>query len=338
MSHAVWWPTRRQVNLLLLVLCWAGLVTGTWLFGTEGQLARPLALVHGVIGVGVVVLSPRKRRTVAGGLARARRSRWLSLVLLGSVVATVITGFGHSLGWRDVLGCPVMHVHVIAAITAGVLVTWHAAARPSRPVRADASRRAVLRAGVVGGVAGLGWLAVDRTARVLDLPGAARRGTGSHELASGDPSRMPGTIWFTDRVPDLDPATHRVRLPEGAVGVDALVRGGATWTATLDCTTGWYSVQEWSGSVVADLLGPPPPGAGCLEVVSVTGYRRRFPLPEAADLLLATHLGGEPLRARHGAPVRLVARGRRGFWWVKWVAEVCWDPGPEWAQPPFPLT
>jgi DMSO/TMAO reductase YedYZ molybdopterin-dependent catalytic subunit len=32
-------------------------------------------------------------------------------------------------------------------------------------------------------------------------------------------------------------------------------------------------------------------------------------------LLLATRVGGAPLEPRHGFPARLVAPGRRGFWW-----------------------
>jgi len=73
-------------------------------------------------------------------------------------------------------------------------------------------------------------------------------------------------------------------------------------------------------------------------VVSSTGYARRFPLGDAPHLWLATHAGGLPLSAGHGAPLRLVAPGRRGFWWVKWVARVEVSETPWWWQPPFPLT
>ena len=69
----------------------------------------------------------------------------------------------------------------------------------------------------------------------------------------------------------------------------------------------------------------------------MTGYSRRFAPDQVPDLLLATSMGGEPLLRQLGAPVRLVAPGLRGFWWVKWVASVELDRTPAWAQPPLPL-
>ncbi|MQA93038.1 MAG: molybdopterin-dependent oxidoreductase, partial [Gemmatimonas sp.] len=64
------------------------------------------------------------------------------------------------------------------------------------------------------------------------------------------------------------------------------------------------------------------PRAGHVRVVSVTGYRWSFSLEDAREMLLATRVGGEPLSHGHGAPARLVAPGRRGFQWVKWVTRV----------------
>jgi DMSO/TMAO reductase YedYZ molybdopterin-dependent catalytic subunit len=62
--------------------------------------------------------------------------------------------------------------------------------------------------------------------------------------------------------------------------------------------------------------------AGWVRFRSVTGYRWSLPVAEARGALLATHVGEEPLSHEHGAPVRLVAPGRRGFQWVKWVVSV----------------
>jgi Oxidoreductase molybdopterin binding domain len=55
-------------------------------------------------------------------------------------------------------------------------------------------------------------------------------------------------------------------------------------------------------------------------------------------VLLATHVGDRPLSAGHGFPLRLVAPGRRGYWWVKWVDRVELRETPWWWQPPFPVT
>ncbi|MBA3290380.1 MAG: molybdopterin-dependent oxidoreductase, partial [Actinobacteria bacterium] len=67
-------------------------------------------------------------------------------------------------------------------------------------------------------------------------------------------------------------------------------------------------------------------------------YARRFPLTDASRLLLATRVGGNLLSEGHGFPARVVAPGRRGFWWVKWVTSIDVDDRSWFLQPPFPLT
>jgi DMSO/TMAO reductase YedYZ molybdopterin-dependent catalytic subunit len=134
---------------------------------------------------------------------------------------------------------------------------------------------------------------------------------------------------------ELVAGDQRVTLP-----VADLERGD-TVRAVLDCTGGWYAEQDWRGTslrrLLTDSLDGDLPRDGSVDVVSRTGYRRRLPLRDAEHLLLATSMAGRPLSSGHGAPVRLVAPGRRGFWWVKWVARIEVVDEPWWAQSPFPL-
>ncbi len=107
------------------------------------------------------------------------------------------------------------------------------------------------------------------------------------------------------------------------VGAAQLDRGDAL-VATLDCTGGFYSTQHWRGVLLGRLLDEAgiEPAVEHVRVISRTGYRWSFGLEHARGLLLATHVGDEPLSHSHGAPCRLVVPGRRGFEWIKWVARV----------------
>ena len=270
------------------------------------------------------------------------------------VLAAVAAGLAHATGALAQLG-PVsaMQVHVGTALAALPLLAWHAAARGgARPRRTDLSRRALLRAGGVAGGAGLLWLAVEGATRLAALPGTRRRFTGSLPVAGRNDAgatpvqgpvnaaRIPVTQWLDDRILVLDPAAWRLRVAAGDATRDwtyaELEEFGDQLEAVLDCTGGWFAPATWEGVRLDRLL---PPGAtGSVVVSSASGYRRRLPLGDAGTLLRATRLAGSPLSAGHGFPARLVAPGRRGFWWVKWVVSVELDPAPWWRQPPFPLT
>ena len=65
-----------------------------------------------------------------------------------------------------------------------------------------------------------------------------------------------------------------------------------------------------------------------LNVISVCGslrkgsYNRMVMNLLPGSLFLATQVGGEPISAGHGFPVRLVVPGRRGYHWVKWLSRI----------------
>jgi len=335
----------------LLVVLVAALATGGLAFAAGTGWGRPVVLAHGLAGLAVLVLAPWKSAIVRRGLARrAGPGRSASVTFGALVLVAVAGGVAHATGALTSLG-PVsaMQVHVGAALVAVPLLIWHTAARGgARPRRTDLSRRALLRAGAVAAGAGLALLAVEGATRLAALPGGRRRFTGSLPVAAtvADPTRIPVTQWLDDRVQVLDPAAWRLRVSAGDATrewtYDDLAGFGDRVEAVLDCTGGWYARAAWEGARLDRLL---PPGTleragttASLVVTSATGYRRRLPLADARALHVATRLGGRPLSAGHGFPARLVAPGRRGFWWVKWVTAIDLGPSPWWRQPPFPLT
>ena len=229
-----------------------------------------------------------------------------------------------------------------AGIGAGALLVLHAWGSRQAPRRADLNRRTLLQGAGLGLAAAALWGIGEAVLRLTGAPGSRRRATGSHERGTDEPAAMPVTQWISDAVPEsahdaleLTAAGRRARVP--VIDLDR----GDTVRAVLDCTGGWFAAQDWRGvrldRLLAEHLPGPLPPDGSVDVVSVTGYRRRLPLRDAEHLLLATSAAGRPLSAGHGAPVRLVAPGRRGFGWVKWVTRIDVVDAPWWLQPPFPL-
>jgi DMSO/TMAO reductase YedYZ molybdopterin-dependent catalytic subunit len=126
---------------------------------------------------------------------------------------------------------------------------------------------------------------------------------------------MPVTQWLDDADPGIDADGWRLEVltPDGTrpFTYDEIQVYDDRVRATLDCTGGWFSTQDWSG-VRLDRLLEGVEDARSVVVTSATGYARRFPIDDANSLVLATRFGGEPLSAGHGF-ARLVAPGGRGF-------------------------
>jgi hypothetical protein len=335
-------PPGRRTNLALLAALLLAFATGTGVVAAGSSPGRWVALAHGVVGVAVVLLIPWKTRIIRRGLRRARRSRWASLLLAALASTTLLTGLGYATGLlRSVGGTRGMWLHVAAALSLAPLVIWHVLARPARPRKTDLTRRTLLRAGALTAVAGGIYLATASVVRVAGLPGAGRRFTGSYDSGSFDPASMPNTVWLDDRTPHIDQDTWRLVVADAdgtyELSLGDLAAFDVRVRAVLDCTGGWYATQDWVGVPVSALVRTTG-DAKSLHVRSATGYGIRFPVADLDRLLLATRIGGAPLARRHGFPLRLVAPGRRGFWWVKWVERIELQPTPWWWEPPFPLT
>lgn len=327
-------PPPRLVDWSLLVCVCIEVLTGLVSFTVGTSDGWPVLWFHRVVGLAIVAL-------LAFKLARVRhrivdRDRWDSatpLAFLTAVVAllALATGIAWVLGVGSaddrIAYWTLLSVHVGLGLALLALVAAHATTRFRPPRRADfRERRTALRfAGLF--VGGAVVYRLQETANALiGTGGDERRFTGSRPTAGEGNGSFPVTSWVADDPDPIDPAEWSLAvsgLVENPLEFDELA-ADATRHALLDCTSGWYTVQEWEGVRVGDLLDEAGSleGASHVRFVSVTGYRWTLPIGEARDALLATRVGGEALSHGHGAPTRLVAPDRRGFQWVKWVVRV----------------
>lgn len=325
--------TRRVTNLALLLLTTLSVLTGFTAFAIGTPVARWVVVVHGLLGLSMLVLAPWKSAIARRGMAHGGSGRWVSLSLSVAAVSTIGTGLILIAGFVDRIGpFTVMQAHVGGGLATLLLTAVHARIRPNRLRRSDLTRRNALRAAGLLGIAGLFYAGVESILSASRAPGSNRRFTGSHEIGRNEP--VPATQWLNDRVPQLDDRAHLVEVNGRPVAVSEIDDQGDLVEATLDCTGGWYATRRWSGSRLDRLIGDAE--GESLIVRSVTGYWRRFPLEHAHGLWLVTRIDETLLSAGNGAPVRLVAPGRRGFWWVKWVERIEIDDLPPWWQPPLP--
>jgi DMSO/TMAO reductase YedYZ molybdopterin-dependent catalytic subunit len=337
------------VNTLLL--CFVAIALASGYFGlTNGDPDRAWILwVHGAIAYAILAVLAWKGAVVLRSVRRNRVLGTPRMAFLGmaAVFAFVLaSGLVWAHAGRVVFGpVALIELHQWAAAATGLLLVWHVALRRGvfrlPPAR---DRRAFLRLAGAGLAGTLLWQAAGGLAKLTGLPGAGRRFTGSYETGSFT-GVFPRVSWFIDDPDAVDVAAWRLTIDglverPGKLDYAALTSlAQDTFDATLDCTGGWYTTQAWSGVRLGRLLAEagPRPGAGSIEVESVTGYSRRFSLAEADTALLALDVGGRPLTHGHGAPVRLVMPDHRGFDWVKWVRRVSVRGGPDLWQPPLPL-
>lgn len=293
----------------------------------------PLFWAHRIAGLSLIVLLGFK-------LARVRyrltdRNQWqpttlLSVVTLLVAVATLGTGIVWVFGYQPAIPLvSLLSVHVGLGLLAFVLVVLHMKTRFRLPRRADFDRRrtTLQYAGlfITGAIVYRGQELINT---VFETNGTNRRLTGSQrERGSGNES-FPPTSWVADDPDPIDTEDWQLTI-QGKVDTRLELTADQLQPdqqekALLDCTGGWYTIQNWGGVRVGDLLEETGVTADAQYVrfVSVTGYRWSLPIEEAREALLATHVGGESLSHGHGAPLRLVAPGRRGFQWVKWIERI----------------
>jgi DMSO/TMAO reductase YedYZ molybdopterin-dependent catalytic subunit len=334
----------RVVDWWLAALLAALAATGTLtLFAGSPNDAWVFA-VHDAFGAGIALLLVFKVRRVWPGLHRA--TRWERSTLVGAAgLALVIGSLLSGLLWSDganfgLAGYSLLSWHDALGAILLVAIAVHMVLR-AKPVRARdlAHRRQFLVTASLAAGSFVAWRAQRPLQALLGLRAARRRFTGSYDAGSFTGNDFPSTSWVADRPRPIAPSSYRLRVVgmasrELALALQDLARVDEL-VATLDCTGGFYSTQRWQGvrlGRMIDLAGAEP-GVRHVSVASQTGYRWGFTLDDARGLLLATHVGGQPLSHEHGAPVRLVVPGARGYQWVKWVERIELLDSPDYGAP-----
>ena len=337
-------------NILLVALVVAELLTG-YLGLTHSNPEWIGAMhLHRIFGFAILALFAWKSRNILGSLKSAHNWRtagremlW-SLLLLGGLLAVMGLGLAWShLGHYSWLGFSGTTLHLNLAWALIPLLAWHSLRhRISFRTRYLADRRNLLRVGALALAGLLLWRTAELAGILAAGPGASRRYTGSYPETGAD---FPVTMWLNDQVPFVDANHWRLRVGgyvERPFEMDAAEF--QSWrhrvTATLDCTGGWYTVRQWEGIPVRELLARAgaKPGAGSITIRSRTGYFRRYSLAEANRAVLASRVDGAPLSAGHGFPARMVEPHKRGYDWVKWVDSITVNDTGKFWQPPLPLT
>lgn len=330
----------RFTNSAILGLI--SLLTLTGLYGLVFALQGWAFELHRWAGWALVALVPWKALISARSLERGLdRSFDRSIGVVASVLLTLLIvlvgGMGLFWMWRlgpeqlTMLGLrdTLISWHWMIGLVLLPLFVLHSWRNWPRPKRADfTSRRGFLRTAGLVAAGGVGWWGAEWLADAREA--VERRFTGSREHSSFEGNSFPVTSMARDGALPIELAGWRLQVTGGVprpLELDyptVLSLPRHPMVATLDCTVGWYTDQRWSGVRLAVLLEQ----AGLEELPALVrlranqGYSHVFTAADSNQILLATHVSGEPLAHRHGFPLRAVVPNRRGWFWVKWLTEV----------------
>ena len=331
MTATVYRFTNSAILTAVVVLTLTGLISFIWISG--GWIVD----VHRIAAWALLALIPWKVviswRSLRRGLGKGPDRNvviFVSLLLATlAVMATILALlWTWQIGSQTALGQLLLWWHWILALVLLIPFAIHVWRRWPRPKRVDfTSRRAMLRMIGLGAVGLIGWRVAETLAGLRNTMDSPRRITGSRQRGAFSGNAFPIT---SEKSPTIDREKWQLKV-HGALK-DKVSLSASTLSeypyeereAILDCTNGWWTIQNWGGIPLKALLADAGVNDNAIAVrlTSVTGYSQVFTLQEANEILVGTHVGGEPLSHLHGAPARAVVPSRRGTFWVKWLSEI----------------
>ena len=153
-------------------------------------------------------------------------------------------------------------------------------------------------------------------------------------ISEGQDSITANDEFFTLSIgewPAIDASTWRLEInglvqnPVNLTYQDITSLPAKSITTKLKCVEGPSETAEWRGVPLRTLLDKAQIKSGALEVVfyAEDGFSSSLTLEEIDDdVILAYEMNGETLPEGHGYPVRLVAPGKAGYKWVKWITKI----------------
>ena len=172
--------------------------------------------------------------------------------------------------------------------------------------------------------------------QTIELP------TDLADVIDSDPAEVENSalpITSVDELHTTLPESVTVDIEQYRLTIDGLVERPLTLTyedivtypavtevVLLICPGFFADNAEWTGVPVMTLLEAVgiKPEASVVTFYAVDEYYRSFSLEaiQGSNAFLAHTVNGQVLPPEHGYPLRLVAEGRKGFDWIKWLERI----------------
>ncbi len=184
----------------------------------------------------------------------------------------------------------------------------------------------------------LAWTVAALAAAVLLFGSCTSRGgenTAQTGAAAADPKYLDyfEGLHVTGTPIDIDVKTYRLEVtgkvekPLSLSYQEVRKLKAAKEKIPLDCPGFFTDIGTWTGPTVRTILEKARVSPDAKTVIFTTvlsDYTTRFPIEEAMKntMLVAYDFNGKAFHRVHGFPLRLVAGGKEGSDWIKWLGKI----------------